>query len=76
MRAIAIALFAFAGLLVLLAARFGRDWTATNDGPAIPVSGLRRAASHGAIAFVVFAIALALYCAASCALGHPCFGMS
>ena len=76
MRAIAIALFAFAGLLVFLAAKLGRNQEALNEGPAIPVRGFRRVAILTTIALNVVALALALYAATSCALGYPCFGMS
>jgi len=75
MRAIAIALFAFAGLLILLAGWLGKDWTVPSDGQAIPIHGLRRAANLTAIAFIVVAFTLPLYCAASCALGYPCWGL-
>ena len=74
MRAIAIALFALAGLLVLFVATRSRNWD-PDGGSAIPVRVLRRAANLTLIAILLGAIGVALYSAASCALGYPCFGM-
>ena len=74
MRAIAVALFALAGLLVLFVATRSRDWDPA-EGSAIPLRGVRRAASLTLVAVILGAIAVALYSAASCALGYPCFGM-